>query len=123
MSEEIVVTTSVPEPDFSVCGRPVIELVGCDHLDEHVESAAMSAIENPSIGIAVCLFAGETCLGDFERWVRRQRQHLAAWRATQPDRSGKLKLRTQRIVRPGENISTVAFVVLTPVRVRAAVTR
>lgn len=111
------------EPDFSVCGKPIIELIGHDNLDEHVEGAALAAIENPGIGIAVCIFPGETLVGDFERWVRRQRLHLAAWRTKQPDRTGRLKLRTRRIVRPNENISTLAFVELTPARVRERVSQ
>lgn len=105
-----------PEPDFSVCGIPMIELRGTDHLDECVERAALKALENPTVDIAVCYWPGETLLGHFRTWVERQRKHLAAWRSKQPDRSGVLKLRTETVVKPGENIKLYAFVAYRPAK-------
>jgi hypothetical protein len=110
-----------PEPDFSVCGKPLIELLGHHHLDEHVEAAATLALANPKVGIAVCLFPGEDLVNEFQTWVRRQRELLAAWRTTHPDRGGTLKLRTRRIVKPGENVATAAYVSFFPARVREVV--
>jgi len=100
-----------PGPDFSVCGRPIVELLGYHHLDEHIEQAATLALENPKVGIAVCFIHGEELLPEATGWVRRQRELLAAWRATHPDRTGVLKLRTRTIVRPGENVKTLVFVI------------
>lgn len=99
-----------------MCGQPIIELLGFHRLDEHIEEAAALALINPKVGIAVCVIPGEHILPEAMGWVRRQRELLAAWRATHPDRTGTLKLRTRTIVRPGENIATLVFVVFHAVR-------
>jgi hypothetical protein len=102
--------TSEPAPDYSVCGTPLVELLGHHQLDEHVEAAAKLAIDNPRTGIAVCLFPGEDLIAEFNTWLRHQRELLAAWR-TQRSERGVLKLRTRRIVKPSENVATAAYVV------------
>lgn len=119
MSEALPETVhSMPEPDFTVCGTPMIELRGSDRLDEYVETAALKSLENPTVDIAVCYFPGETLLSQYRTWVDRQRKHLAAWRTKQPDRSGTLKLRTETVVKAGENVKLYAFISYRPAKVK-----
>jgi hypothetical protein len=106
-------------PDFSVCGRPLIDLIGHDHLDEHIERAAIIALEADPLcgGIVVCTWA-EYLENEANTWLRRQRQHLAAWRTTTVTQPGRLKLRSRRIVKPGQPAPLAVFVQWHPTRVR-----
>jgi hypothetical protein len=106
-------------PDFTLCGTPLVEVIGHDALDEHVERAAVIALEADPLcgGIVVCTWP-EYLENEAQTWLRRQRQHLAAWRTTTVTEKGRLKLRSRRIVKPGEPAPLAVFVQWHPIRVR-----